>query len=485
MIRNRLPVLLLAILPALSLASMQLVACGGAGYPSKGSVAPKSGGIDRKVVDKDGLAKLLNDNPTSIARRAKDGQGGQGLATKDGGTTGDDPTGGGPVEAPEPDISGIMKKATDALEKKDFANAQKYANEVIALDPKGYPYAYVVLGDVALEAREYEKAYDYYRKAMELDPKDGWAAQRAAQALLKLKKPIDARALLRKFTTDNPTTDADTYDALAWIELDLGDTKKAEAAFKKALEVSNGKDAEAWYGLALIAARRADPKETERCLTALFELEPERRLVIERDPTFFRMRIHGNVKALFADKKMAEAKVALAAKKKGEPVETNKSPTVAWKIGVPGGAEQTVSEMIRFDFDSAKIRTESGAALDEIATFLKANGKAIDAVEITGHADRRGDEKYNIKLSEQRAQAVRDALVGRGVPVALLKAKGYGMYCPLDDGDDEGAFAKNRRVQFAIGAGGKIVGDELSCSERMRHWLKPEGMGAKLISVKK
>jgi outer membrane protein OmpA-like peptidoglycan-associated protein/Flp pilus assembly protein TadD len=456
------------------------------GYPAKGSVSPKTGGIDRKVVNKEELAALLNDNPVSLARRAKDGKDDTQVAKK--GPNGEDLDGGkgggpGDDEPAAPDADPLMKKAQAALEAKDYAAAEKYAKQVVAIDPKGYPYAYVILGDVALEQKKYEEALGYYKKAIELDPKDGWAAQRAAQVYQKLGRANEARGVLRKHVMSNPDADADTWDALAWLELDLGDMKAAEAAFQKAIEASGGKDAEAWYGLAMIAARRGDPKATEKALTALFDLEPERRLVIERDPTFFRMRIHANVKALFDSKKMAEAKIAAEKKKKGETVAT-KTPTYnsSTKLSIPGGPETSIADQIHFEFDSAAISDGSKATLDEIATFLKAQ-KGIEFVEITGHADRRGEEAYNIKLSESRAQAVRTALVLRGVPATILRAKGYGVYCPLDDGDDESAFAKNRRVQFAIGAGGQVLGEELACQDRMRKWLKP-GKSVKLTAAK-
>ena len=63
-------------------------------------------------------------------------------------------------------------------------------------------------------------------------------------------------------------------------------------------------------------------------------------------------------------------------------------------------------------------------------------------------------------------------------------AKGYGNFCPVDGDDGEDAMAKNRRVQFAIAAGGKVYGDELSCNEKMRKWLKPSSATSKLLSVK-
>ncbi|MBI2393108.1 MAG: OmpA family protein [Deltaproteobacteria bacterium] len=458
------------------LAIVTLVGCSaGSTWPTKGPVAPKRAGIDRKVVDEKELAALLNDNPASLARRAKDGAG-SGEAVAGGAKGGKDGNG---DDAPAPDAEPIMKKAVAALEAGDYETAGRLAAEVIAIDPTGYAYAYVILGDVALNAKAYEKALDYYKRALELDPKDGWAAQRMAQAYRKLGKMLEARATLRKFTEQNPGADADTWDALAWIELEMGDSKRAEAAFRKALEASDGQDAEAWYGLALIHARRGDALAVERDLTALFALQPERRLVIERDPTFFRMRIHANVAKLFSPKLMAEAKLAAENKKKGEPVAAQQV-----KLAVPGGPEKVLADHVRFDFDSAAIRPESKALLDEIAGFLKSQ-KGLEFVEITGHADRRGDEAYNVKLSEQRARAVAAALVARGVPSTTLKARGYGVYCPLDDGDDESAYAKNRRVQFAIAAGGKVLGDELTCVERMKSWLKPTASAVRWIPGKK
>ena len=72
----------------------------------------------------------------------------------------------------------------------------------------------------------------------------------------------------------------------------------------------------------------------------------------------------------------------------------------------------------------------------------------------------------------------------RGVPASKLMTKGYGNFCPLDSDEDSDAMAKNRRVQFAIGAGGKVFGDELSCNEKMRKWLKPSPAMSKLVTVK-
>lgn len=474
-------ILALALTPAVA---PVMVGCGG-GWPAKGKVATARSGIDRRVLTEAEIAALLNDNPTALARREKERK----EAIAEARAAANEGQGGGPVDdgAPEVDVLALMKQAQEAHEAGDWPRATKYAREVLEHDPKGYPYAHVILGDVHLAAKDYPAALERYQRAIELDDKDGWAVQRAAEALRKMGKVDAARSMLREFVGKHPDADADTWDALAWMELEAGDLSRAEAAFKGALAASNGQDAEAWYGLALIAARRRDPAATERALRALFDLQPERRIVLERDPTFFRMRIHPGVRALFSPERMAEAKVAAEKKKANEKTGGGGDAAAAaaalagTKLSIPGGPETILAETVRFDYDSAKIRGESKVVLDEIANFLKAQG--IEFVEITGHADRRGDEGYNVKLSELRARAVRDALVARGLPAAKLRVRGYGIYCPLDDGDGEEAFARNRRVQFAIGAGGKVLGEELTCTERLRRWLKP-GSRVKLVATK-
>jgi outer membrane protein OmpA-like peptidoglycan-associated protein/Tfp pilus assembly protein PilF len=471
-----------------------------------GAVAPhQPDTVDHQGEDGESLAKLLEDNGWAIAQKKKHAADGDAVASEadDAAQKKTEEEEAAALAAKEKDrvaAEAAMKRAQAALESKDYDAAAKNANEAIALDGKDYPYAYVILGDTFFEAHDYGNALESYKRAMELDPDDGWAANRAAQALQKLKRLKEARDVLQKFVDAHPDADADTLDALAWIELDLGDTKAAQKSFERAEKLADGKDAEAWYGLAMIAAGRKDAAATQKALEALFALEPERRVVLERDPTFFRMRLYPGVKALFSPQKMAEAQKIADAKKKGLPVGGGPSADEAvakakaaiasttfasgddgkTKLAVPGGGSVTIDARILFAFDSAKLEPESKKALDGIAKFLDQQAKSIDFVEIEGHADKIGDDAYNVKLSEKRATVVRDALVARGVSATLLTAKGYGNFCPLDAGDD----AKNRRVQFAIGAGGKVAGDELTCTEKMRKWLKPRPAISKLFTVK-
>ena len=82
-----------------------------------------------------------------------------------------------------------------------------------------------------------------------------------------------------------------------------------------------------------------------------------------------------------------------------------------------------------FEFDKADIIMPS-PKLDEIAAALQADPSVTD-VDITGYTDRLGSEKYNLKLSERRANAVRDYLVSKGVDGNRLKAYGKGEANPL------------------------------------------------------
>jgi OOP family OmpA-OmpF porin len=89
----------------------------------------------------------------------------------------------------------------------------------------------------------------------------------------------------------------------------------------------------------------------------------------------------------------------------------------------------TLSTTELFAFDKATLNTPQ-PKLDEIAAALQADPSITD-VDITGYADRLGSEKYNLKLSQRRAEAVREYLVGKGVEGSRLKAYGKGEANPV------------------------------------------------------
>lgn len=101
---------------------------------------------------------------------------------------------------------------------------------------------------------------------------------------------------------------------------------------------------------------------------------------------------------------------------------------------------------ILFDVGSATIKPGSYAFLNELIEVLQS--RRTLKLEIHGHTDSDGTDADNLSLSERRANAVRDYLVGKGVEAKRLSVKGYGESKPLRRGNTEQDKATNRRVEF-------------------------------------
>lgn len=107
------------------------------------------------------------------------------------------------------------------------------------------------------------------------------------------------------------------------------------------------------------------------------------------------------------------------------------------------------SNTVNFAFDSSSLDRESQQTLDEIFKAVKAySGKVKLAV--VGHTDSVGSEAYNMKLSQQRAQAVVDYLVSRGIDRSMLTAAGKGEAEPVASNDRVSGRARNRRVELVV-----------------------------------
>lgn len=103
-------------------------------------------------------------------------------------------------------------------------------------------------------------------------------------------------------------------------------------------------------------------------------------------------------------------------------------------------------EGILFDTGKADLKPESQKAIDEVVKLLKAD--AALKVFVVGHTDNAGVLDANVKLSQDRAQAVVQALVKGGIEATRLKAYGNGPYAPVSSNDSEDGRAKNRRVEL-------------------------------------
>ena len=111
--------------------------------------------------------------------------------------------------------------------------------------------------------------------------------------------------------------------------------------------------------------------------------------------------------------------------------------------------EIMILQQVQFKTDSTVILQASGALLDEVAAVIKEHAE-IAKLEVQGHTDASGDKRHNKELSKGRAEAVKRALVARGVDAKRLTAVGYGQDQPVADNATPEGRAQNRRVAFKI-----------------------------------
>ncbi len=113
------------------------------------------------------------------------------------------------------------------------------------------------------------------------------------------------------------------------------------------------------------------------------------------------------------------------------------------------GRQIQVLKRIHFELNSAVIKGDSQTLIQEIADVLHRNPN-VKKVEIQGHTDNSGPAKVNRKLSQDRADSVRRALMKNGIAGGRMVAKGYGSARPLAPNVTPANRARNRRVQFFI-----------------------------------
>jgi peptidoglycan-associated lipoprotein len=103
-------------------------------------------------------------------------------------------------------------------------------------------------------------------------------------------------------------------------------------------------------------------------------------------------------------------------------------------------------ETVHFDYDKSSISSENKRILQGNAEWIKKN--TTYKIQIEGHCDARGTIEYNLALGERRANAVKAYLASLGVPAARLSVISYGEEKPVEPGDSESAYSKNRRANF-------------------------------------
>jgi OOP family OmpA-OmpF porin len=101
-----------------------------------------------------------------------------------------------------------------------------------------------------------------------------------------------------------------------------------------------------------------------------------------------------------------------------------------------------------FDFDKATLKPEGKAKLDDLTDKVK--GITLEVIIAVGHTDSVGSDAYNQKLSEKRAQAVKDYLTSKGTDASRVYVEGKGEKQPVADNKSADGRAKNRRVEIEV-----------------------------------
>ena len=123
-------------------------------------------------------------------------------------------------------------------------------------------------------------------------------------------------------------------------------------------------------------------------------------------------------------------------------------------VSLPGGAGAVdaapgigkLGRVVYFDFDSFTVKDDFRALIDAHAKVLAAQrGKRL---VLEGHTDERGGREYNLALGQKRAEAVAKSLTLLGVQDAQIEAVSFGKERPAVEGQDEEAWARNRRVEL-------------------------------------
>ena len=102
---------------------------------------------------------------------------------------------------------------------------------------------------------------------------------------------------------------------------------------------------------------------------------------------------------------------------------------------------------LEFEFGKSRILPSSYPTLDKLAQLIVDHGFSL---KISGHTDNVGSDKFNLKLSKDRAEAVKTYLVGKGATVSNIEATGYGEFQPITTNDTPEGRKQNRRVEFTL-----------------------------------
>ncbi|MDQ3142366.1 MAG: OmpA family protein [Bacteroidota bacterium] len=123
-------------------------------------------------------------------------------------------------------------------------------------------------------------------------------------------------------------------------------------------------------------------------------------------------------------------------------------------IRVGEGIIVEFNNKILFGFDQSNLSSDASLNLNKLVQVL--NEYPDTKIEVQGHTDNVGTEKYNLDLSKRRAKSVSTYLKNKSIKSSRLAIKGFGEIAPAYENDDQTGQSQNRRVDFLISADGKM-----------------------------
>jgi OOP family OmpA-OmpF porin len=112
------------------------------------------------------------------------------------------------------------------------------------------------------------------------------------------------------------------------------------------------------------------------------------------------------------------------------------------------GGQIRLATPLTFAAGTASLEPSTTTTLDAVAALLRSHGTMT--IEIGAHSDSRGADTFNLAMTQRRADAVRAALILRGIPRTRLTAVGYGETRPIADDRTEAGREANRRIELVV-----------------------------------
>lgn len=118
----------------------------------------------------------------------------------------------------------------------------------------------------------------------------------------------------------------------------------------------------------------------------------------------------------------------------------------AMAVEVVASGDRLEAPPVAFDTGKATLTADSAGVIEAVAALMAARPELIVRIEV--HTDAQGSDVFNLKMSQDRADTIRAALVARGIAPERLVAQGWGEYEPIADGRTAEGRASNRRVEW-------------------------------------